>query len=109
MIRSALLWRNRRARRRNVKARTFTRFSRSSIREPMRRSITRFGDPRAYAPVSRDLRVYDARGRAGGFTARYYVDGKLKVERTEPDIDKLNVVWEGRVETRRSGVHKFQL
>jgi alpha-D-xyloside xylohydrolase len=102
-------------------------------------SITRFGDPRPYAPVSRDLRVYDAKGRAGGFTAKYFVDGKLKVERTEPDIDyqymkdlgkrpkeilaaevsntsaqpvdvaKLSVLWEGKLETRKSGVHKFQL
>ena len=102
-------------------------------------SITRFGDPRPYAPVSRDLRVYDAKGREGGFTARYYVDGKLAVERVEPDIDyqymkdlakrpveilgtqvsntsaqrvdadKVSVVWEGKLEARTSGVHKFQL
>ncbi len=102
-------------------------------------SITRFGDPRPYALVSRDLQVYDANGRKGGFTARYYVDGKLRVERREADIDyqymkelakrpaailgtevsntsaqrvdidKLSVVWEGKLETSKTGVHKFQL
>ena len=102
-------------------------------------SITRFGDPHPYAPVSRDLKVYDAAGKEGGFTARYYVDGKLVVERTERDIDyqymkdlakrpaqalgsaisntsaqrvdldKLSVTWEGKLETNQSGVHKFQL
>jgi len=102
-------------------------------------SITRFGDPRPYAPVSRDLTVYDAKGAKGGFTARYSVDGKLRVERVEPDIDyqymkdmdkrpeatlgtavsntsgkrvdidKLSVVWEGKVESAKTGVHKFQL
>ena len=101
-------------------------------------SITRFGDPRPYAPASRDLTVYDAKGKAGGFTARYYVGGKLRVERTEPDInyqylkdltrrpeetratvsnrstqrvdlDPLSVVWEGKLETHDSGLHKFQL
>ena len=102
-------------------------------------SITRFGDPRPYAPVSRDLTVYDATGAKGGFTARYSVDGKLRVERVEPDIDyqymkdmdkrpeatlgtavsntsgkrvdidKLSVVWEGKVESAKTGVHKFQL
>jgi alpha-D-xyloside xylohydrolase len=102
-------------------------------------SITRFGDPLPYGPVSRDMQVSDAKGKPEGFTAKYYVDGRLKVERTEPDIDyqymkdlakrpkeilaaavsntsaqrvdvdKLSVVWEGKLETRKSGVHKFQL
>jgi alpha-D-xyloside xylohydrolase len=102
-------------------------------------SITRFGNPRSYAPVSRDLVVYDAKGRKGGFTASYYVDGKLRVERVEPDInyqymkdlarrpeeilatavantsaqrvdiDKLSVVWEGKLESSKSGPHQFQL
>ena len=102
-------------------------------------SITRFGDPHPYAPVSRDLQVYDAAGKEGGFTTRYFVDGQQVVERTERDIDyqymkdlakrparilgtavsntsaqrvdidKLSVTWEGKLEARRSGVHKFQL
>ena len=68
------------------------------------------------------------------------MEGKLKVERVEPDIDyqymkdlgkrpeeilavpqvsntsgqrvdvaELSVVWEGKLETHRTGVHKFQL
>ena len=32
-------------------------------------SITRFGDPRP-AACSRDLKLYDAKGKEGGFTAR---------------------------------------
>jgi alpha-D-xyloside xylohydrolase len=102
-------------------------------------SITRFGDPRPYALISRDMKVYDANSTEGGLTARYYVDGKLRVERRErdinyqymkdlanrpaeilgttvsntsaqrDDIDRLSVVWEGKLETRKSGVHKFQL
>jgi alpha-D-xyloside xylohydrolase len=102
-------------------------------------SITRFGDPRPYAPVSRDLTIYDAKGTKGGFTAQYSVDGKLRVERIEPDInyqymrdlakrpvatletavsstsaqpvevDKLSVVWEGKLASAKTGLHKFQL
>lgn len=102
-------------------------------------SITRFGDPRPYALVSRDLKVYDANGGEGGFTARYYVDGKLRVERKERDINYqymkdlarrpeeilgttvsstsaqrvdvngLSVAWDGKLVTGKSGVHKFQL
>jgi alpha-D-xyloside xylohydrolase len=102
-------------------------------------SITRFGNPQPYGLASRDLKIYDASGKAGGFTARYLIDGKLKVERVEPDInyqyikdlanwpeatlvaEKSNttaarttapnqtVVWEGKVESAKSGVHKFKL
>jgi alpha-D-xyloside xylohydrolase len=102
-------------------------------------SITRFGDPRPYGLVSRHLKVYDASGKQGGFTANYYIDGKLKVTRTETDInyqyikdltarpaemlgtavsnssalrvdaDKATVVWEGKIEADHSGVHKFRL
>ena len=102
-------------------------------------SITRFGNPRPYALASRDLKIYDASGRPGGFTARYLIDGKVKVERVEHDInyqyikdlaawpeatlveEKSNttaartiapgqtVVWEGKIESARSGVHKFRL
>jgi alpha-D-xyloside xylohydrolase len=90
-------------------------------------SITRFGDPKAYGPISRDLKVVDADGREGGLTARYYVGGQLKLTRTEPGIDypyikdleawpaglkgarDQKVVWEGRIEARTGGVHKFRL
>ena len=102
-------------------------------------SITRFGDPRPYGLASRDLKIFDADGKEGGFTARYAIDGEVKVTRIEKDInyqfikdlatwpdnllaeDKSNttgmrniapnqtVVWEGKVETTNSGQHRFRL
>ena len=102
-------------------------------------SITRFGNPKPYGLTSRDLKIRDATGKEGGFTARYSVDGVLKLERVEKDInyqyirDRFNwpkelltgkepatgsapnilpnqtVTWEGTVESPLAGVHKFQL
>ncbi|HVY24443.1 MAG TPA: TIM-barrel domain-containing protein [Steroidobacteraceae bacterium] len=102
-------------------------------------SITRFGNPVPYAPVSRDLTVLDAQGRPGGFTARYYINGKLKTTRIEKDInyqyskDFINrpaeilgtqidngtklpvdaagvtVVWEGKLVSSITGMHNFRL
>ncbi len=102
-------------------------------------SITRFGNPRVYGLASRDLTLYDVDGRKGGFTASYFIDGKLKVKRTETDINYqfikdlagwpqealsakvsqtsgfrnnapgLTVTWEGSVESANTGAHKFQL
>lgn len=102
-------------------------------------SITRFGNPRPYGLASRDLNLLDAHGKPGGLTARYYLGGKLAVERVEPDIayqyfrdlpkrppqvltDSISntsalptdrkdetVTWEGSLVARRSGVHTFRL
>ncbi len=90
-------------------------------------SITRFGDPREWEPLSRSLKLYDSQGKEGGLTARYYVDGKLVLERTESDLDyafeeskphfppgleplpRLRVVWEGKIEAPVDGVHRFSL
>jgi alpha-D-xyloside xylohydrolase len=90
-------------------------------------SITRFGDPRPYGLASRDVVMTGADGKPGGLTARYYVDGKLQLTRTEKDINyqyldnldswpaevkgKANqsVVWEGRVQSDKPGVHRFRL
>jgi alpha-D-xyloside xylohydrolase len=102
-------------------------------------SITRFGNPRAYGLASRDLTLYDAEAKKGGLTASYFIDGQLKVKRTETDInyqfikdlaawpqevlsEKVSqtsglrniapgqtVVWEGKVESATTGQHKFQL
>ena len=102
-------------------------------------SITRFGNPRPYGFASRDLKIRDAAGKEGGFTARYSIDGQLKLERVEKDInyqyirDRFNwpkellvtkepnagsppnilpnqtVTWEGTVESAKAGRHKFQL
>ncbi len=102
-------------------------------------SITRFGNPKPYGLASRDLKIRDAAGKEGGFTARYSIDGQLKLERVEKDInyqyirDRFNwpkellvgkepptgappnilpnqtVTWEGSVESAHAGQHKFQL
>ena len=102
-------------------------------------SITRFGNPKPYGLASRDLKIRDASGKEGGFTARYSIDGALKLERVEKDInyqyikDRFNwpkellvakepvagsppnilpnqtVTWEGSVESAHAGTHKFQL
>jgi alpha-D-xyloside xylohydrolase len=49
--------------------------------------ITRIGDPKPYGLASRDLTIRDATGKEGGFTARYSIDGQLKLERVEKDIN----------------------
>lgn len=90
-------------------------------------SITRFGDPREYQPLSQSLKVYDADGKPGGLTASYYVGDALKVKRVEaqPDYQYIKdlkqwpsespakttskVVWEGSIEPAVSGEHKFRL
>ena len=91
-------------------------------------SITRFGDPREWQPLSASLKLYDAEGKPGGLTATYYVDGKPRLVRTESDLDyqyisslKKNfpaelrdlpaqrVVWEGSIEALEDGEHKFTL
>lgn len=102
-------------------------------------SVTRFGNPRAYAPASQDLTITDADGKPGGFTASYSVKGEVKVTRVEPDINYhfirdmprypaelmtgphsnstgINamapdqaVKWEGKIASDKTGTHKFQL
>jgi len=101
--------------------------------------ITRIGNPKPYGYASRDLKIRDAAGNEGGFTARYAIDGQVKLERVEKDInyqyirDRFNwpkelltgkepptgsppnilpnqtVTWEGTVESEKAGNHKFQL
>ncbi|RZT04304.1 alpha-D-xyloside xylohydrolase [Duganella sp. CF402] len=92
-------------------------------------SISRFGDAKPYAWLSRDLQLTDADGKAGGLTARYYVGDKLVFTRREKDIAyqylkdvaenwpkevdpkaaNLKVVWEGSMASPKAGVHKLQL
>jgi alpha-D-xyloside xylohydrolase len=94
-------------------------------------SITRFGNPRPWQPLSQSLTLVDAHGKPGGLTARYYVGGKLVLERTERDIDyqyldrqgnfpktfppslvklaHVKVVWTGQIEARQAGLHTFSL
>jgi alpha-D-xyloside xylohydrolase len=94
-------------------------------------SVTRLGDPRPWEQLSKSLTLYDAYGKKGGLTARYYVDGKLVLERTEKDVDyqyldrkgnfpasfprtllklpHVKVVWTGKIEAQSSGLHTFSL
>ncbi|MDE2051021.1 MAG: DUF5110 domain-containing protein [Gammaproteobacteria bacterium] len=94
-------------------------------------SVTRFGDPKPWQPLSQSLTLYDAHGKKGGLTARYYVDGKLVLERTERNVDyqyldrkgnfpasfprallklpHVKVVWTGKIEARSAGLHTFSL
>lgn len=100
--------------------------------------ITRIGDPKPYGLVSRDLKVLDASGKEGGFTA-IYTAGDKKLERVEKDINyqyirdrfgwpkemltgqepvagappnilpNQTVSWEGSLVSEKAGNHKFQL
>jgi alpha-D-xyloside xylohydrolase len=90
-------------------------------------SITRFGDPREWQPLDATLKVYDAEGKEGGLTAKYSVDGKLVLTRTESRLDyqyikslknlpaeigkstNQHITWQGSIEARTSGLHKFSL
>ncbi|MYN25906.1 glycoside hydrolase family 31 protein [Duganella levis] len=92
-------------------------------------SISRFGDSKPYAWLSRDLQLTDADGKAGGLTARYYIGDKLVFTRQEKDIAyqylkdvaenwpkevdpkaaNLKVVWDGAMASPKAGVHKLQL
>lgn len=90
-------------------------------------SITRFGDPRPYQPLDASLKLYDAQGKPGGLTARYYEGNALKVTRDEavpnyqyikdlagwpsasPAKTTSKVVWEGSIEAASSGMHKFRV
>jgi len=90
-------------------------------------SITRFGDPRNYGPIS-TLKIFDAEGNKGGLTAKYYdTADHLFISRFENTIDyttleeqknypegfamsdKSTVVWEGSLQANANGLHKFKL
>ena len=94
-------------------------------------SITRWGNPTPYGHLNRDLKLKGEDGKPG-LTAKYYVDGKLVLTRTEADIDyqylkdvtenwpkelgrkdlrgkTVKVVWDGTMTSDISGVHKMQL
>jgi alpha-D-xyloside xylohydrolase len=91
-------------------------------------SITRFGDPRDYQPLS-TLKLYSATGEEGGLTAKYsylkdpntVVESRLesdinyeylKLQKNFPANFKLEgsqVVWEGFIEAKETGLYKFLL
>jgi alpha-D-xyloside xylohydrolase len=97
-------------------------------------SITRFGNPKPYALVGTDdVRVTGEGGRPG-FTARYWVAGKLALTRQEAAIDyqyirdqakwpaeakppagaqgaaaRQRVIWTGTIHPTVTGPHKLEL
>ena len=91
-------------------------------------SVTKFGDPRDYAPLSQ-FKLYDKTGKEGGLTATYMENGDANnvfVERQESNIDyehletiknfpadfpfyRSSIVWEGEIEPTESGIFRFIL
>jgi alpha-D-xyloside xylohydrolase len=87
-------------------------------------SISNFGDPRPYEPLS-SLQLFTRDGKPGGLTADYYVENKISKSRVEDKIDyeyletpqfdnfpkdvaqKGKVVWEGSFSSDVEGPHKF--
>lgn len=91
-------------------------------------SVTKFGDSRDYDQLSQ-FKLYNQQGEEGGITATYLVNSdpeKVFVERTENKIDYENletikqfpenfpfynstIIWEGDLQSKESGVHRFLL
>ena len=91
-------------------------------------SVTKFGDTRDYGQLSQ-FKLYDLSGAEGGLTATYYTKSDtndIYVSRTENKIDYENletvknfpegfqfnnstIVWEGDLQARESGFHRFLL
>ena len=97
-------------------------------------SITRFGDPREAEPLDASLKLYDAEGKEGGLTVRYYVGDELKLTQTEAEFNHqflsknsdlanpmpaevadayknntLRIELDGSVEAETSGKHQFKM
>jgi alpha-D-xyloside xylohydrolase len=91
-------------------------------------SVTHFGYPGNYPAMADELTLYDANGNKGGLTGSYYDGQKLVLTKVEGDpnyqyvADQKNwpvemkdvrdnnrrVVWEGKIETAKTGLHKFR-
>ena len=87
-------------------------------------SISRFGDPREFQPLS-SLRLFTRDGKEGGLTADYYVEDKIVKSLVQNDIGveyletpaydtlpqdvsrKGKIVWEGSFASDIEGDHKF--
>lgn len=87
-------------------------------------SISKFGDPREYQPLS-SLKLFSKDGKEGGLTAEYYVEDKVVNSSVEnkieyeyletPQVDnfpkdiaqKGKIVWEGSFTSDVEGDHKF--
>lgn len=97
-------------------------------------SITRFGNPKEAGGLAENLKLYDAEGKEGGLTVRYYDGDILKVARVEKDVDyqfykdnnnreknfppeladaekkqTLRVEIEGSIEAKADGIHHFRM
>ncbi len=90
-------------------------------------SLTKFGDVRDYDQLSQ-FKLYDMNGAEGGLTATYYINSDTTnfIKRTERTIDYENletvknfpenfpfynstIVWEGDLQAKESGIHRFLL
>lgn len=87
-------------------------------------SISRFGDPREFQPLS-SLKLFTREGKEGGLTADYYVEDKVVRSLVQNDIGieyletpaydtfpqdvsrKGKVIWEGSFSSDVEGDHKF--
>lgn len=91
-------------------------------------SLSRFGDPREYAQLNENFKLYDAKGKEGGLTALYTPRGtdSSPVERTEStiyyeDIKTIknlpkdfplagaSVLYTGEIQPNESGIFRFHL
>ena len=94
-------------------------------------SQTRFGDPEPAQAIDRDLILFDAEGKPGGITARYYDGDELKLTRIETDLDyqflshknvrenpmpeevkdakNLRIEWEGSIQAKTPGRQRFKM
>ena len=97
-------------------------------------SITRFGNPKEAQGLDAELMLYDAEGKPGGLTVRYYDGDQLKLTRVEQDVDyqfyknnnhrekdfppevadaekkqTLRVEIEGSIEANVDGLHHFRM
>ncbi|MDR2968799.1 MAG: DUF5110 domain-containing protein [Tannerellaceae bacterium] len=91
-------------------------------------SLSRFGDPREYAQLNENFKLFDAQGKEGGLTAVYTPVSKDMdpVERTESticyeDIQTIknlpegfplsgsSVEYTGEIESKESGTYRFHL
>jgi alpha-D-xyloside xylohydrolase len=97
-------------------------------------SVTRFGDAREAQGLNANLKLYDAEGKEGGLTVRYYDGDILKLTRVETDVDyqyykdnsnrekpfpaeladaekkqSLRVEIEGSIEAKTDGTHHFRM
>ena len=94
-------------------------------------SVTRFGNPSETQPLNAALQLFDAQGKEGGLTARYYDGDELKLTRVEADLNyqflannsvrevpfpaevadakNLRIEWEGSIASDVAGTHHFKM